>query len=94
MILRLIFYQYACGRFKSQYLDVEYYLNIFLQMDQQGRSPALIEADLWFCLHRNCPNPIMGPFDPRKVMKDHSDHKDIENFTSFNDAHKKFLEMV
>jgi hypothetical protein len=27
-------------------------------------------------------------------MKDHSDHTDLKNFTSFQEAHKKFLAMV
>jgi hypothetical protein len=63
-------------------------------MDQQGNHPASVEADFWFCLYPGCPNRIMGPFDPRIVRRDHSDHKDIDNFTSFQDAHKKFLDMV
>jgi hypothetical protein len=36
----------------------------------------------------------MGTFDLRIVRRDHSDHKDIDNFISFHESHLKFLGMV
>jgi hypothetical protein len=36
----------------------------------------------------------MGPFDLRIVKRDHSDHKEVDNFTSFKDSHEKLLAMV
>jgi hypothetical protein len=78
---------------KVSYLDMKFYLSI-LHMDQQGIYPASVEADFWFCLHPGCPNRIMRPFDLRIVKRDHSDHKDVDNFTSFHDTHIKLLAMV
>jgi hypothetical protein len=73
---------------------MKYYLNIILHMHQEGSSPASAEADFCFCLHPGCPNWIMGTFDLRIVKKDHPDHRDIDNFTSFHESHIKFLDMV
>jgi hypothetical protein len=36
----------------------------------------------------------MGPWDPRVVKRDHTDHTDVKNFTSFHDSHIEFLAKV
>jgi hypothetical protein len=36
----------------------------------------------------------MGPWDPRIVKRDHSDHTDVNNFLSFHDSHIKFSALV
>jgi hypothetical protein len=61
-------------------------------MDHQGS--FLQEADFWFCIHPGCRNQIVGPFDHRIVKRDHSNHTDINNFTTFHESCIKFLEMV
>jgi hypothetical protein len=33
-------------------------------------------------------------FDPDIVMRDHSDHKEVDNFSSFHKSHVRFLAMV
>jgi hypothetical protein len=63
-------------------------------MYQQGSSQDSVKADLWFCLHPGCPNRIIGTFDPRIVMRAHSDHQELKNFRTFNESHLEFLAMV
>jgi hypothetical protein len=63
-------------------------------MYQPGNSTASGEGDFWFCLRPGCPNRIMGPFDPDILMRDHSDHTDVKNFSSFHKSHVKFSAMV
>jgi hypothetical protein len=51
-------------------------------------------ANFWFCLHSDCRNRMMGPYDSKKVFSDHSDHTDEKNFTNFMDSHKRLSDMV
>jgi hypothetical protein len=63
-------------------------------MDYIVGLPSSLEVDFWFCLYPSCRNCIIGPFDPKIVKRDHSDHNSMDYFTSFLDSYEKFLAMA